>query len=180
MRSSKTDLFLDRVVAAAGPVFGEVLAVHRAGGEPVGIRTIFEEPHAQEGPVFGIAAAMKDARGKAFVIAVDYPLVTTEMLRYLKERFERSTAPALVPQWDGRAQPLCACYDSSLLPLVERRIAAGMYDLRGLVAEAGAQLLDETGLRARFGGEPLMNVNTLDELETAVRHYGSEGLFPPR
>lgn len=172
MGLSKVDLFLDRVVTAARPVFDEVIAVHRADGVPLAIRTIFEDPHPAEGALFGLDRALRDARGRCFVIAVDYPLVTSELLRWVATRFEATGAPALVPEWDGHPQPLCAGWDGSLLPLVERRIKSGDLDLHGLIAEAGAEMIPERELRARFGGEPLMNVNTPEDLETAEKLYG--------
>lgn len=172
MGTSKASLFLDRVVAAARPVFDEVLAVQRADGEPLPLRTIFEESHSSEGALFGIERALRDARGKCFVIAVDYPLVTSELLRDLAGRFEAAEVTALVPEWDGYPQALCAGYDAALLPLVERRIAAAEFDLRGLIAEADAAIIREADLRASFPGEPLMNVNTPEQLEAAERLYG--------
>jgi len=170
--ASKTELFLDRVVAAASPVFDEVLAVNRHDAEPLRIRTIFEDEHEGEGALFGVARALADARGKCFVIAVDYPLISTDLLQYLAMRFEESNAPALVPTWDARTQPLCAGWDASLLPLVEQRLASDDYELRRLLADAGAEIIAEAELRARFAGEPLMNVNTPEQLEAAERWYG--------
>lgn len=161
MGASKADLFLERIVAVARPAFDEVLAVHRSDGEPLRVRTIFEEPHPGEGALFGILTALRDARGKCFVIAVDYPLLTSDLLLALSGRFAASGSVMLVPEWDGQPQPLCAGYDASLLlPLVERRIAAGAFDLRGLIAESRGEMIPERELREQFQGEPLMNVNT--------------------
>jgi molybdopterin-guanine dinucleotide biosynthesis protein A len=58
---------------------------------------------------------------------------------------------------------LCAGYDPALLPRIEQRIAATRYDLRGLASESEAEILVEHELRKQFDGEPLMNVNTVDE-----------------
>jgi molybdopterin-guanine dinucleotide biosynthesis protein A len=180
MGASKADLFLDRVAAAARPVFDEVLAVHRPDGEPLPIRTIFEEPHALDGPLFGIATALRDARDRCFVIGVDYPLLTSELLLELSGAFARSSRPMLVPEWNGQPQTLCAGYDAMLLPLIEERIAAGRLDLRGLLTAAAGEMIGEPVLRSRFAGEPLMNVNTPEELEEAVRRYGSQGFLASR
>jgi molybdopterin-guanine dinucleotide biosynthesis protein A len=171
MRESKTELFLDRVVAAASPVFDEVLAVNRHDAEPLRIRTIFEDEG--EGALFGVARALSDARDRCFVIAVDYPLITTEVLQFLAMQFEETASAVLVPEWDGLPQPLCAGWDASLvLPIVERRLAAGDCELRSLIAEAGAVMIPEAELRARFTGEPLMNVNTPEQLAAAESWYG--------
>ena len=164
MGSSKVELFLDHIVAAARPVFDEVVAVDRAAGSEIeGIRTIFEEPHEGEAAVFGVVRALQDARGRAFLLAVDYPLVTGDVLRYLRDREG-------MPQWNGHPQPLCAVWDAAALPEIEERIARRAFDLR---TAGGQAMIPESELRARFPGEPLMNVNTPEEWDRAQRFLAS-------
>ena len=165
MGVSKTELFLERILAAALPVFDEVTAVQRSGGEVVAIRTIFEEPHEQDGAVFGVARALRDVQERSltqgFVLAVDYPMLTSDVLRHLRDR-------GAVPVWDGRPQMLCAVWNVEALPRIEERIGRGQFDLHGLVDR---EMIPEGELRARFDGEPLRNVNTPEEWE-AVRSNG--------
>jgi molybdenum cofactor guanylyltransferase len=153
MGVSKSELFLDRVVAAAMPVFDELIAVQRFGGDAATIPTIFEESHELDGAIFGVARALRDARDRGFILAVDYPYITSEVLRYLRD-------DGRVPVWDGRAQPLCAVWDCSALPRIEERIARGALDLQSLIDR---EMIPESELRARFSGEPLRNVNTPEE-----------------
>ena len=148
MGRSKAALFFDRVAAAARPVFDDVIAVDRALGD--------------QAPIFGVARALRDAGGRCFVLAVDYPLITSDVLRFLRDR-------GGVPLWNGVPQLLCAVWGAELLPALEARIAAGRFDLRGLVER---DMIEEAELRERFRGEPLMNVNTPEELEAAERWYG--------
>ena len=155
MGESKTALFLERVVAAARPVFDDVIAVQRHGDELLSINTIFEEPHEGDGAVFGIVAALRHARAKCFVLAVDYPLVTSELLRTLRDS-------EAVASWQGQAQPLCAVWDVALLPRLEERIAARVYDLRGVLQ---GEMID--------GGDALMNVNTPEDWTHAQRFLAS-------
>jgi len=161
MGRPKEELFLDRVVCAAVEVFERVIAVQRNGGAAASIETIYESPHDDQAPVFGVARALEHARARCFILAVDYPLITPAILRYLRERFESSSALLVAPVWSGKTQMLCAGYDPTLLPRIEKRIAARRYDLRGLASEA--EILAEDELRAKFDGEPLMNVNTAEE-----------------
>jgi len=157
---------------AASAAFERVIAVQRCDGTPVhDIETIYECEHPDAAPIFGVARALDDARGKCFILAIDYPLMTSALLRFLRHRFIDDDAPMLVPMWRGRAQMLCAGYSSDLLPLVLARIHAGRFDLRGLIEEVGASVVGEDVLRARFEGEPLMNVNTPAELEEAESLY---------
>lgn len=165
MGVSKTELFLERTLAAASPEFDEVVAVQRAGGHAAAIRTVFEEPHEHDGAVFGVARALRDVREcgltQGFALAVDYPMITAGVLRHLRDR-------GGVPIWDGRPQMLCAVWDVRVLPRIEERIARGQFDLHGLVDR---EMIPESELRARFEGEPLRNVNTPEEWE-ALRSNG--------
>jgi molybdopterin-guanine dinucleotide biosynthesis protein A len=165
MGVSKTDLFLERIVAASSPVFEEIVAVQRSEAQPVAIRTIFEEPHAHDGAIFGVARALRDVEAsgltQGFVLAVDYPMITADVLRHLRDR-------GGVPIWDGHPQMLCAVWEVRALPRIEERIARGQFDLHGLVDR---EMIPEDELRARFDGEPLRNVNTPVEWE-AVRSNG--------
>lgn len=154
MGTSKTALFLEHIVAAARPVFDNVIAVQRPGGEATSIETIFEEPHDGDGTIYGLVAALRHASTRAFVLAVDYPLITSDALRFIRDR-------GGVPVWNGRAQPLCAVWDASMLPRIEQRIAEGKRDLHGLIEQ---EMIPEPELRALLAGEPLMNVNTPEEL----------------
>jgi molybdopterin-guanine dinucleotide biosynthesis protein A len=163
MGRPKAELFLDRVADAASRVFEEVMAVQRHGEAAASITTIYESAHDDQAPVFGVACALAHARANCFVLAVDYPLITAEILRDLRERFERSNALLLAPVWSGKTQMLCGGYAPKLLARIEQRIAAKRYDLRGLAGQGEANIVAEDELRAKFAGEPLMNVNTVGE-----------------
>jgi len=170
MGRPKEELFLDRVANAAAEVFESVIAVQRNGGAAASIETIYESPHDDQAPVFGVARALEHAQERCFILAVDYPLITPSILRYLREQFESSSALLLAPIWSGKTQMLCGGYDPNLLPRIQQRIAAKRYDLRGLASESEAEILDENELRAKFDGEPLMNVNTVEEWSVASDH----------
>jgi molybdopterin-guanine dinucleotide biosynthesis protein A len=157
--------FLGRVGAAASGAFERVIAVQRAGGKAVSIETIYEEPHDDEAPIFGVAAAIRHANAKCFVIAVDYPLLTSNALAELRTKFHSSM---LVPVWNGFPQVLCAGYSPALLPQIEAKIAARQYDLQSLAAEAG---------KVEVSGETWRSVNTIEELEEVRRWYEQQRLL---
>ena len=168
MGRPKTELFLDRVADAASEVFENVLAVQRHAGVAASIATIYESLHDDQAPVFGVARALDHAGERCFVLAVDYPLITGAILRYLRQRFEASQALLLAPVWSGKTQMLCGGYAPELLARIEQRIAAKRYDLRGLAGEGEADIIAEDELRAMFAGEPLMNVNTPEEMNLSI------------
>ncbi len=162
MGRSKAALFLHKIVAAAGPAFDRLIAVQRHGMEPLAIDTIFEEAHEGEAPLFGVIRALQDCRARCFVLATDYPLMTTDFLRGLRARFETSPASVLMPVWQGVAQPLCAGYSAEILATLQRRIAENRLDLRGLASEVRTVLVE-------VEGNELFNVNTPAELREAER-----------
>jgi molybdopterin-guanine dinucleotide biosynthesis protein A len=174
MGRPKEELFLDRVASAAAEAFETVIAVQRNGGASASIETIYETPHDDQAPAFGVARALDHAGERCFILAVDYPLITPAILRYLRERFESSSALLLAPIWSGKTQMLCAGYDPALLSRVDVRIAAKRYDLRGLASESEAEILAENELRAKFDGEPLMNVNTAEEWSVASGQWSGK------
>ena len=157
MGRSKVALFLDRVAAAARGAFESVYAVQRAGGEAApGVETIFEAPHGESAPVFGVRRALEHARGRGFILAVDDPRLTADFLRRLRARFEASDALLMAPRADDKLHVLCAGYDSALLPRIDERIAQGRLDLRGLVTDVIEEDTDQ-----------LLNVNTPEDLHDA-------------
>ena len=166
MGRPKEELFLERVASVAAEVFETVVAVQRNGGAAASIETIYESPHDDHAPVFGVARALEHAGERCFILAVDYPMITAAILRHLRERIEASSAFLLAPIWSGKTQMLCAGYDPDLLPRIEQRIAAKRYDLRGLASEFEAEIVAEDELRKQFEGEPLMNVNTIADAES--------------
>ena len=59
--------------------------MQRASGEkPEGLHPIFEAAHEETAPIFGVQRALQDSGSDCFILAVDYPLVTSEVLRYIQ------------------------------------------------------------------------------------------------
>ena len=174
MGRSKLDIefggatFFERAVGAARAAFDDVIAVQRPGSAALPIQTIEEEPHEDEAAIFGLLAALRHAKATCFVLAVDYPLIDAHVLTFLRARVARSKSSIVVPRWSGKLQMLCAGYAFDIEPLVAERIAERRYDLRGLAR--GAEIIEEEEVRSRFAGEPLLNVNTPEELESAMRY----------
>lgn len=168
MGRSKVELFLAHTIEVARPVFDEVIAVQRSAGAAAGIKTIFEPPHEQRAPIFGVLRALEHATDRAFILAVDYPLMTSDALRFIAAH--QSDAPLVVPEWDGIPQMLCGVYRTSLAPRIGERILAGHFDLRGLLDEAAGEIIGEHELRRSLSGEPLRNVNTPEDLVRGMRH----------
>jgi len=140
------------------------------------------------GPLAGIATGLGWAselgRDGLVVLACDLPLLTREAMKSLVAA-ARPGLDAVVAEasaTDG-VQPLCAWYSLSAFPAIEAALEDGRYSVRAVLGGLRVE-------RVRFGLEPrvagddtggdtgpdtvLLNVNTPDDLEMALRHVGSE------
>jgi molybdopterin-guanine dinucleotide biosynthesis protein A len=98
-----------------------------------------------DGPLAGLAAgaAWLEAAGceDAFlVVAVDLPLLSSDLLRWLAGRPGDTT---VVPRVDGVAQSLCARFAPGTGALASTLLAAGERSMRALLAAATVDYVDE-------------------------------------
>ena len=179
MGRSKVELFGDSTLAVARSVFDEVILVQRAGAARLAHVVVIHDAAAPAvigddggAAILGVVAALRHAANSCFILAIDYPLLTSDVLRFIRVRFEQSDAPLVVPEWQGRPQLLCGAYGAEMLSRVEAEVRAAQFALRRLLDTPGAEMIPEHELRARFAGEPLMNVNTPAELRAAENMHG--------
>ncbi len=82
--------------------------------------------YENKGPLSGIHTALEDCETKwAIILAVDLPLVTTEIIKHLASvSDEHQNYSAIVTkQKNGKLQPLCATYKvKSCLPLIKNML----------------------------------------------------------
>jgi molybdopterin-guanine dinucleotide biosynthesis protein A len=151
-------------------IFEEVLVVAKeAPGFDAGPSRLVLDRTADRAPIHGLARAIEEASDRVFVLAVDLPAVTDEVIRVIAEKSLASQAPAVLPRADGRLQPLAAVWRKSVLPAALARIARGELSLYGLAQEVGAEILAEDAWRAADpSGNSFANINTIEQYN-AVR-----------
>lgn len=105
----------------------------------------------------GLRAAADAGAQRAFVCAVDMPLLAVELI----DALAGETGDAdVVLGWDGRDHYLAAVYRTRLAERVEALVAAGAHSMRALVDVITAQRVELVDARM------LANINTPDELRT--------------
>src|SRR6266540_20678 len=99
------------------------------------------------GPLAALAAALHALPAEhLLVVAGDHPGLRVELLRQLVTM--RAEASALACRRGGRVEPLVALYRREpALAAAEARLAGRDHSLRGLLADLGARLLDESEWR---------------------------------
>jgi molybdopterin-guanine dinucleotide biosynthesis protein A len=90
------------------------------------------DPDAGEGPLVALAGALRRTHASALLLlAVDMPLLTPPLLRYLVAR--AAGYDAAVFTLDGEAQPLPGWYSATIVPELEALVAAGERRLRAVL-----------------------------------------------
>lgn len=141
------------------------------------------------GPLEGLRAALAHSDTDwNLVLAVDMPLVSPELLRWIAERSHKAAfavVPALLKEENSFSappqrilQPLCAAYHRRLLPSIDQALAEGDFSIHRLLERLSTGMMSATIdavrviqedelLAAGFSREILLNVNTPEDLERA-------------
>ena len=136
--------------------FGPVIAVGKARDALALPFPVLDDGSEVRAAIVGVAAALRAAETDlCVVLPTDVPFATPDLLIGLADA--AAGADAAVPE----TGPLPGAYRRSVLPVLERRIAAGELALRGALAELETRVVE-------VDAELLRNVNTRDELERAA------------
>ena len=150
-----------RVFEAVSAVTEEVLVSVREGGEDYGLPgvRVVEDAVPGAGPLAGLEAGLRACRTPwLLVVACDMPFLTPDALEAIKRRRAPGLDAVVAQTPDGRLQPLCACYATRILPVVEARLRSGRRSMRGLLERLGAVRV------APLPEAPLRNVNRPGDL----------------
>jgi molybdopterin-guanine dinucleotide biosynthesis protein A/molybdopterin converting factor small subunit len=162
------------VVAALRALFDDIVVVAAPGQElPALPVTLVRDEVAYQGPVGGITYGLRAASADVcFVTACDSAFLNRRLIAHLMSRIDG--CDAVVPYWEGRAQPLHAVYRRSVLPLLEAQLARGELRPVSLFAKVSTCRIEEDEIR-RFdaGGASFFNMNTPEDYAEAVRRWES-------
>ncbi|MBP1762508.1 MAG: Molybdopterin-guanine dinucleotide biosynthesis protein MobA [Firmicutes bacterium] len=130
--------------------------------------SVFPDVYPGLGPVAGIHSALYHARFEAvFVMGCDMPFMNMKLVEYLLDRL--GSYDCVVPEIDGKLQPLSAVYSKKCLPLLTDCLSNDRLKLiRIYEEELNAKIISEQDMVA-FGNihEIFMNVNDPAALELA-------------
>ena len=99
--------------------------------------TVVHDPEEDLGPIGGLLACLEKCQTEFLVVlAVDLPNLPEDFLQTLV-----SERAGIVPEIDGRFEPLVAVYPKSILPLVQEQIKKGERSLQKLIAKADLKTL---------------------------------------
>lgn len=130
---------------------------------------VVPDEHPGEGPLAAIATALRASSSDwNIVLAVDLPNLSPELIRFLVREAQRRNLCAVIPQADGRLQPLCAVYRRDFLAAAEKALATGKRSVEAALRLCPAGYVTEEELMAMgFSARCFINLNTPEDLEMA-------------
>lgn len=168
--------------AISGPVV-VVAARHQPVQELPSDFAIEYDEHEAFGPLEGLRVGLKTFRNGhngdqaacsiAFAVSCDVPLLRPAVVRRICESLD-DAHDAAVPRSAGFLHPLAAAYRiDTVLPHVERLVAARKLRATGLLDDLRTHILEEAELRTVDPElESLSNMNTPDDYEALLRLAG--------
>jgi molybdopterin-guanine dinucleotide biosynthesis protein A len=161
----------DQLAALCYPV---ALVVDRPQRYAVSVRQLVDgAPDA--GPLAGIAVGLQSlAMPALFACACDMPLLQPALIERLCAALDGYDL--VIPERDGRLEPLCAVYSASCLPVIQRLLRDHRLRANAVAGEVSTRILQEPEWRdIDPEGDSFLNINTpadLVRMQERARHFG--------
>jgi molybdopterin-guanine dinucleotide biosynthesis protein A len=159
---------LDRTLRTARELAAHIL-ISGSANKFASFGTVAEDVFPDRGPLAGIHAALAiSTTDLNLVLAVDLPLLTAPLLRYLIARARETSALVTVPRIAGGWQPLCAVYRRAFSELAADALRRGHNKIDALFPLTSALPLEEAELtRHGFTPQLFCNLNSPPDLEAS-------------
>lgn len=131
---------------------------------------VIEDVYPGRGPLAGIHAALTASTTELnLILAVDLPLVTEALLRFLIEQAGSCAATVTVPRIAGGYQPLCAVYRRAFAPVAQAALESGNNKIDALFPTTTLRVLEESELnRFAFHAAMFENLNSPEDLRRVI------------
>ena len=124
--------------------FREVFIVVKENPDfPIGPAKVLLDRSPDYAAIHGLLRALEEADDRILILAVDLPGLNHDVIREIAQRGLKTPAAALIPEADGRLQPLAAVWRKSAARFAKMRIDKGMLSLAALADEVAAEILPE-------------------------------------
>jgi molybdopterin-guanine dinucleotide biosynthesis protein A len=157
---------LERAIRVLRPVCDVAIVGDPAKFSAYG--TVIADLYPGCGPLAGIHAALMHSSAELnLVLAVDMPLVSSDLLAFLFAAAERTGALVTIPHSARGFQPLCAVYRRPFATAAEQALKAGKNKIDALFAAIPVRVIEGEELAsAGFSEQVFVNLNTPEDLQT--------------
>lgn len=123
---------------------------------------IVKDEHQGIGPMGGMHAGMKASISEHnIILSCDMPLIDEEVISLLLDSV--AGYQAVIPVVDKRLFPVCAYFHSSILPILDQEIEAGLHKTVLFLQRIRFKELSITDARLK---RKFLNINTIEEFES--------------
>ncbi|MEW6680719.1 MAG: molybdenum cofactor guanylyltransferase [bacterium] len=124
----------------------------------------FEDIFKEKGPISGIYTGLYYSEEEEnLVLASDMPFLKPSLIEYIirntKYKNVGGDFQAIIPEIEGKKEPLCAIYLKGCLPLIKEEIENNRLSLKGLIERLNVKYVDCDEFRDCF-----FNLNTKEDL----------------
>ena len=134
-----------------------------------------------QGPLAGILTALLTTQESAnpsgwnLIVGCDMPFLTSDWLSYLAVRAQACTRQVVVPRSANGLEPLCACWQTSSAPTLQRAFDAGTRKITEAMQQLPMEIVDESDWK-RFdtAGRLFWNMNTAADYQQAKKFLEAE------
>jgi molybdenum cofactor guanylyltransferase len=148
-----------------------IISANSSVYEQFGYRVV-PDVHQDIGPMGGLYSALSASKARLNIaLSVDLPFVNRELLEYLRGKAEGYEAVAPVSA-TGFYEPLCAVYDRSVLPVIEKCIENREYKMQYFLDKVHLNKILISDSLPFFTPQLFTNLNTAGDLSAAARLLG--------
>ena len=155
---------IETIVAQIRPCFEHIL-ISAANKGPLAFLNlpVVEDEAPGQGPLPAILTALRASpHAGNFILACDIPVIDIPFMQMILARSGRFEI--VVPRYrDGKTEPLFAAYDHSVIPAIEKQLAAGEQRISSLFRTC------RTGFVPMDGQNWFRNLNTMEEYHAYLK-----------
>src|SRR5262245_58350334 len=147
------------------PLFDEILLVVKDPPDAAtGRARVLLDATPRQGAIFGLMRALEEVSDQVFVLAIDLPLISVELIEGIAARGLATAAPAVVAEQRGRLEPLTALWRRGVITTARTEATGGAPCLARLATSARADMLRESEWK-QFdpSGNSFSNLNTMTD-----------------
>lgn len=147
-------------------VFSEVIIISNTPGEYDEMHVpVYKDIFEYLGPLAGIHSGVKHSKTEQnFVISVDMPLMTVEMIKYIIDY--KTDHPVTVCRADGFIQQLAGRYSKTVLPEAESILSEGVNEVR-----------DDNQSKRKCAVLSLLDITGAEIIDASELEFYREGTF---
>ncbi|MEE8317534.1 MAG: molybdenum cofactor guanylyltransferase [Candidatus Omnitrophota bacterium] len=127
---------------------------------------LVEDIVPDKGPLGGIYTGLVVSKDDYnFIFACDMPFLNQDLIQYMIGEVEGGGYDVIIPEWEGRLQPLCAIYSKECIKPIENELSKNNLKITDFLKYVKVRVLNDKEISKFDLGRPFFaNINTPRDL----------------